>query len=200
MSYKLHDLVIIKGVRGRIIREGLPNNFTVLLENGKQVWVSNSEVASAKIYGPEAGKEFATSADLAKFGSIGGAAAGAAPVGAADDEAAMLARLAAARAASAAATAARPTAAAPVPSAATTAPTIAGPRPSAPTPAAPASSTFFTLSKRPSGRRSYNIDSGPRPSSGRTTIPPPVFGNPESTLSFLQPRRKNCKSGTAGVV
>jgi hypothetical protein len=179
MSYKLHDLVIIKGVRGRIIREGLPNNFTVLLENGKQVWVSNSEVASAKIYGPEAGKEFATSADLAKFGSIGGAAAGAAPVGAADDEAAMLARLAAAREDAAAAFAARP---------------------SAPTPAAPASSTFFTLSKRPSGRRSYNIDSGPRPSSGRTTIPPPVFGNPESTLSFLQPRRKNCKSGTAGVV
>ena len=220
MSYKLHDLVIIRGVRGRIIREGLPNNFTVLLENGKQVWVSNSEVASAKIYGPEAGKEFATSADLVKFGAIGGAAAGAAPVGAADDEAAMLARLAAARAASAAAAAARedaaaafaarPTAAAPVPTIAGPRPsaptpaapvsTIAGPRPSAPTPAAPASSTFFTLSKRPCGRRSYNIDSGPRPSSGSTTIPPPVFGNPESTLSFLQPRRKNCKSGTAGVV
>jgi len=203
MSYKLHDLVIIKGVRGRIIREGLPNNFTVLLENGKQVWVSNSEVASAKIYGPEAGKEYATSADLVKFGSIGGAAAGAAPVGAADDEAAMLARLAAARAASAAAAAAREDAAAAFaarPTAAAPAPTIAGPRPSAPTPAAPASSTFFTLSKRPCGRRSYNIDSGPRPSSGSTTIPPPVFGNPESTLSFLQPRRKNCKSGTAGVV
>jgi hypothetical protein len=209
MSYKLHDLVIIRGVRGRIIREGLPNNFTVLLEDGKQLWVSNSEVPTAKIYGPEAGKEYATSKDLVKFGSIGGAAA-AAPA-AADDEAAMLARLAAARATSAAAAAAREDAArdaaaafAARPTAGAVAPTMAGPIPSATTYVAPASSTF-KLSRRPCGRRSYDIDTtsasaAAAAAAGSTTIPPPVFGNPESTLSFLSPRRKNCAPRAAGIL
>jgi hypothetical protein len=91
----------------------------------------------------------------------------------------------------------------------TTAPTtsVPPPRPSAPTVTGPipgrpiaAASSFFKLTSRPVGRRSYDIDTGATPAAGSTTIPPPISRSTDSTLSFLTPRKKSCAGAVAGVV
>lgn len=192
MSYKLNDFVTIKGRPGRIIREGLPNNFTVLLEDGNQYWVSDSANPMAAIYGPHSRDVYGRTSELVKVTGIpvatGGAssafndalAARALPAGDAAARATALAALAAADAAEAARL--RSTG------------TIAGPMP--PRLSSPIS---FSLSKRPCGRRSYGIDTTSASAAAAaaaksTTIPPPVFKSPDSTLSFLRPRAECRKS------
>lgn len=179
MSYKLNDFVTIKGRPGRIIREGLPNNFTVLLEDGNQYWVSDSANTAAPIYGPHSRDVYGRTSDLVKVTGIPVATGGANAGSDAGFDAA--ARAVAALATADAAEAARLR---------TTGPTIAGPMPS------PIS---FSLSKRPCGRRSYDIDTtsasaAVAAAAGSTTIPPPVFKSPDSTLSFLRPRAECRKS------
>ena len=83
-----------------------------------------------------------------------------------------------------------PTVAAPAPpTVPSTLPTVAGPLPTR-----LSSSYSFSLSRRPFGRRSYDIDTAVAPAAGSTTIPPPVFRSPDSTLSFLTPRSQCRKS------
>jgi len=174
--FNIGDRVTVKGLNGVVKNLGADDDFGILLDNGKMLYVLATKTLGANpnplligIPGFVAYKK-----DIVKLPNT-----------------------------------TAPTATATAPTATATAPTVSvpPPRPSAPTVVGPissrpitADSSVFKLTSRPSGRRSYDIDTGAIPTAGSTTIPPPISRSTDSTLSFLTPRKKSCAGAVAGVV
>jgi len=156
--FKIGEKVSIKGFNGVVRNLGADDDFGILLDNGKMLYVLATKIPGANPNPQLIGiPDFdAYRNDVVKLADAG------APLP-------------------------------PKPSA----PTLAGPIPGRPIAAA---SSFFKLTSRPVGRRSYDIDTGATPAAGSTTIPPPISRSTDSTLSFLTPRKKSCAGAVAGVV
>jgi len=170
--FNIGDKLTVKGFNGVVKNIGVDDDFGILLDNGKMLYVPSTKILGRNPNPLLIGIDgfVAYKSDVAKLPNT------------------------------TAPTTTAPTATAPtvsVPPPRPSAPTLTGPIPGRPIAAA---SSVFKLTSRPVGRRSYDIDTAVAPAVGSTTVPPPVFRSSDSTLSFLTPRKPGCATKAAGAV